>query len=88
MGYVYEDQKSTLFTDEGQRMFLRARDNVEKMLDMSGAVMMGAAITGIGDGDSWEMLACVDRLVELGEIREIEQGDVCGQYRIFVRAKR
>ena len=35
-------------------------------------------------GDSWTMLACLDRMVELGEIREIRQGHVVGQCRIFV----
>jgi hypothetical protein len=47
---------------------------------------MQEAILNAGGGDSWTMLACVDRLVELGEIREIVQADVPGQYRVFVEA--
>jgi hypothetical protein len=30
------------------------------------------------------MIACVDRLVELKEIKELPRGAVPGQYRIFV----
>jgi hypothetical protein len=33
------------------------------------------------------MMACVDRLVELGEIREITPRHTAGQDRIFVSAK-
>lgn len=34
-------------------------------------------------GDSWFLMACVDRLVELGEIREITK-HAPGQCRVFV----
>jgi hypothetical protein len=43
---------------------------------------MEKVLTG---GDSWELMACVDRLIELGEISEIERGDCPGQYRVFVK---
>ena len=45
-------------------------------------------------GDSWTMLACLDRMVELGEIREIREREVLvpyndviegpAQHRVFV----
>lgn len=83
--YNYNDEKKELFTDEGQRMFLRIRDNAKRLLKDAGAARMEEMISHSGGGSSWTMLACVDRLVELGEIREINQGkDVSGQYRIFV----
>jgi hypothetical protein len=82
--YVYQELRDKLFTDEGQRTFLQIRDRVKRILAMAGAVRMSEAIAGT-TGDSWTMLACVDRLVELGEIREITQkGEVAGQYRVFV----
>ena len=31
-------------------------------------------------GTSWTMLACLDRMVELGEIREIREREVLGPY--------
>lgn len=81
MPYRYEDEKKWLFTDMGQRKFLAIRDKVSTLLKTSGAFMMSNIISG---GD-WECLACVDRLVELGEIREILQsGEVAGQHRVFV----
>lgn len=83
MPYRYEDLKPTIFTEDGQIRFLKIRDQVQKKLKVSGAVNMESAITGIG-GDTWQQLACVDRLVEIGELREIKQSDVAGQYRIFV----
>ena len=85
--YHYETERPVIFTDEGQRMFLQIRDRVQQLLKESGAFKMEAAISGC-TGSSWSMLACVDRLVELGEIREIEQFyRHAGQDRIFV-AKR
>lgn len=82
--YKYEEIKTRLFDDDGQRMLLKIRDHVHKTLVISGAITMGKAIAASCGGDSWTMLACVDRLVELGEIREIMYGEVAGQHRIFV----
>lgn len=84
--YKYEDVGPRLFDDDGQRMFLLVRDFVHKMLLVAGAIRLGHAITSAGSGDSWTMLACMDRLVELGEIREVPQSGVAGQDRIFVKA--
>ncbi len=84
--YQYKDLKGRLFSDEGQRMFLKVRDFVKDALKRSGAVRMQEAIGAAGSGDSWTMLACVDRMVELGEIREVTSGNVAGQNRVFVEA--
>lgn len=84
MIYVYEKQRQNLFTDEGQRMFLRVRDWVGLRLNDAGAFRMQEAMSAAGGGDSWDMLACVDRLVELGEIREVTRGACAGQHRVFV----
>jgi hypothetical protein len=84
--YNYETEKQKLFTDEGQRMVLAIRDHVRDCLELAGAVSMGAAINVPGVcGESWMMMACVDRLVELDYLREIPQREVAGQYRIFVQ---
>ena len=81
--YSYSQERHVLFTDDGQKMFLAIRDRVHRLLRQSGAVRMQEAIAGTC-GSSWEMLACVDRLVELGEIREITGRSEAGQYRVFV----
>lgn len=84
--YKYEDQKQNIFTEDGQKMFLKIRDKVQSLLTIAGACSMGCAIGG-ASGDSWDMLACVDRLVELEEIKEIKQNKVAGQHRIFIKIK-
>lgn len=85
MSYRYEDLKASIFSEQGQRMFLSIRDQVRRHLRESGAVMMEHAISG-QTGGSWEMLACVDRMVELGELWELEfpNGTPAGQHRVFV----
>lgn len=83
--YKYADLKPTIFTEDGQAMFLEIRDRVKKIVKESGAISMGAAIAGTGD--SWKRMACVDRLVELGVLKEIHQDDCAGQHRIFVDPK-
>ena len=85
--YKYEEAKPRIFTEEGQRMFLAIRDNVNALIKKAGAVRMQEAMHAGCTGSTWDMIACVDRLVELGEIREITNGPVCGQYRVFVSAK-
>lgn len=84
--YNYEEQRKVVFTEEGQKIFLAIRDNVKRLIKEAGAVDMEHAISRIG-GDSWENMACVDRLVELGEIREIPMHTYSGgQYRVFITA--
>lgn len=86
MPYNYAEEKPKLFSEEQQEKFLKARDWVRDALNASGAFTMGAFITkaGIG-GDSWVMMAMIDRLVELGELIEISFGGCAGQLRTFVR---
>jgi len=87
--YDYEMQKSELFTEQGQKLFLAIRDQVADKLSVSGAVTMGAAISlppGIGAANSWEMMACVDRLAELDELWEIPTSG-SAQRRVFVKGR-
>lgn len=86
MGYQYTEIRPRLFTDEGQRTLLKIRDNVQLLLSGAGAVRMQEAWEGVC-GDSWTMLAAVDRLVELGEIRELNDPGCPGQHRVFVSTK-
>lgn len=81
--YVYETEKAEIFTEDGQVMFLKIRDKVKQLLKLAGAVRMEEAISG-NTGSSWTMVACVDRLVELGEITEVTPSSNAGQYRVFV----
>lgn len=83
--YKYEDQKQKLFTDDGQRLFLLVRDKANKKLDTSGAALMGSLIREFS-GDSWTLLACIDRMAEIGELIEIPNPtSKMGQDRIFIK---
>lgn len=74
-GYRYVDEREHLFTDQGQRLFLKMRDQVKALVGRSGAVTLDAAChlpSGIGAASNWEMMACVDRMVEIGELVELQ----------------
>jgi hypothetical protein len=81
--YSYETEKASLFTDDGQRMFLKVRDRVKALLEESGAFKMFAPFKDMTYA-SWSGMACIDRLVELGEIVEITDDNVRGQDRVFI----
>jgi hypothetical protein len=82
--YNYEIEKPKIFSEQGQVMFLKIRDNAFRLCRLAGCATM-EKITAGNVGDSWEMLACVDRLKEIGELVEIERVvSVAGQYRIFI----
>jgi hypothetical protein len=90
VSYQYAEHRNRIFTEEGQRMFLEIHDAAKDLLSRSGAftveALMNHARTG---GDSWLILACLDRLEELDKIRRIDQTvHVNGQDEIYVRASR
>lgn len=83
MSYDYQTERPWIFTDEGQRQFLKIRDRVKELIETAGAVrMQEAALSGF-TGSSWQLIACVDRMVELGEIKEISRPGCVGQDRVF-----
>jgi hypothetical protein len=82
--YKYEDEREKIFTEDGQRDFIKVRDNVNNLLKTAGAFKMYPALNCI-NGDSWMAMAYIDRLVELGEIKEVTAGYTWGQDRVFVR---
>jgi len=81
--YDYKKERENIFTDKGQQEFLIVRDNVKKLLDVAGAFQMIKAWEGI-TGDTWKMMSYIDRLVELKEIKELENNDCTGQHRVFI----
>jgi hypothetical protein len=76
MGYNYEEQRSLLFTEAGQLTFIKVRDRVKHLLEEAGAFRMEKV------GGSWDDMACVDRMVEIGELVEYKR-ECWGQYRVF-----
>lgn len=86
MSYVYEVEKPYVFTDEGQRAFLKVRDTAFRLDREAGAFTVEKAIAGLV-GSSWSMLACVDRLVEIGEFEYVNPDNVATQYKIMRRRR-
>lgn len=81
--YNYETEKPKIFTEEGINNFIKVRDEVKRILAYAGAFKMLSALKVI-TGDSWLMMVYIDRLVEIGEIREITDSSAAGQDRVFV----
>ena len=83
MTYSYQKMREKTFTEDGQVTFLSIRDRIKTLIAESECFTMGAAICN-STGDIWMMMACVERLVELGEIREVHLANpVREQNRIF-----
>jgi len=81
--YNYKELKPTVFTEEGQKTFLKIRDNMNALVVLAGVCTLDRAISGC-TGNVWEQMACVDRLVELNEFVEVIQGKIpVAQQRIF-----
>lgn len=80
--YNYQTERPYVLSEEGRNMFESIKHNVRLLFEYKTTFTMGEAIQG-QTGDSWHMLACVDRLVELGYIEEVNVGKVAGQHRVF-----
>lgn len=82
MPYEYEKERPWLFTDDGQRMFIKVRDRAKYLSSTAGAMQIICLLQGMG-GDSFKQLACVDRLIELEEFRRIDREQMT-QYQVLV----
>lgn len=83
MSYSYATERPRLFTEEGQAMVLAAHAAAMKLCAVAGAFNGFVALKDISYGDTWLGLAILDRLVELGYIREVT-ANAWGQDRVFV----
>ena len=83
MSYSYEDECHTLFTPRGIKKLLNVRDRIDDLLQKSGACQSGKVIDGVA-GDSFQMLACMDYLESIGEIKKISS-DGALKYHVYVR---
>ena len=88
--YDYRQERKELFTDKGQRIFLKFRDRCDDLLRISGAFTLDKAICegSFGGGTSYTHIACVDRMVELGELIELGRCGSWAQDRVFARPAR
>ncbi len=84
MSYSYEVERERLFTEEGQRVFLKIRDQVNYHLRESGAIRADKAFQGLA-GDSSQFHACLDRMIELGELQLLSPDNVWSQYKVYTK---
>ena len=82
MSYDYTNERKFVFTEVGIVTLLKIRDRVQKLLLASGAVRE-QEIHSAMSGDSWQLLACVDYLVERGEIRRVHAEGV-RQHNVYI----
>ena len=80
--YKYEDYRAQVFLEENQEQFLKARDKAHKLLETSKYIDLDQIIQGLGGGNFLN-IAFVDRLVELGDLYEVQ--NIPGRLRIFMK---
>jgi len=83
--YNYKEEREKIFTEQGQKLFIKIRDKSKELLYISGAFRLDKVIEGCL-GNSWVMLACIDYLVETKEIIEVNKDqEIAAQHRVFVK---
>ena len=82
--YSYANQRAEVFSESGQVIFLKVRDNARRLFKLAGAVRMTELVADCS-GSNWTILACVDRMEELGEIRRADDGKCATQNQVYVR---
>jgi hypothetical protein len=81
--YSYEAEKPRLFTEDGSVTYTQVRDAVHALLRQAGAFRQDHLRVA---GDTWTTLACLDRMVELGELVKLRpEGSCWGQYQVYAR---
>lgn len=83
MIYDYKQMRDGVFAEHNQKLFLQVRDKTYSLLREAGAARLLNIMYGL-TGDTWLIIACVDRLVELGEIKELSGTPQAIQYRVFI----
>ena len=82
--YDYTNERKIVFTEAGIKMLFALRDSAKELLKLAGSFReQELQVHAHVSGDSWAMLACVDYLVERGEIRRVTS-DVVRQYNVYV----
>lgn len=81
MAYEYQAERAELFTEQGQIRFIKIRDKVLAAMRLTGAFRLQEL--GIAN---WQDIACIDRMVELGELIELKR-ECWGQYRVFTTSQ-
>ena len=65
--YNYQTERAKLFTERGMTLFVKVRDLALELLETQNS-FIGEDIR-VSNCDSWTIQACIDYLVERGEIQ-------------------
>jgi len=84
MLYNYTVEKPRIFTEEGQVIFLKIRDRINEFIKTSGAFRADKVLSNI-TGTSFQHRACLDRMIELGEIVCLSSDEIWGQYKVYTK---
>jgi hypothetical protein len=87
VSYDYASFQKWLNSLESQREVLKVLHWANELFERAGAATWDK-LTRPLLGDTWQQMAVVDRLVELGELQLIDQSEVAAQNRIYVRGRR
>ena len=89
MSYRYSNERPYVFTEEGQFNFLKVRDFAKDILAKAGAVRADKLLAVPRSGSSWQSMALIDHLVEIGELRELldDRDNRAWQHRVFENGK-
>jgi hypothetical protein len=84
MPYAYKNLRDLVLT--AQRDLLKVLRAAEDACRVAGVVRADKLMSAV-EGDGWYKLALIDRLVELGELREVMVTGSAGQDRVFVMVR-
>ena len=74
--YDYQKEKPYTFTDDGQRDLFKLRDFAKgKVGAFNSKYITGEDLLGMPNWnacETWKMMACIDRLVELGHLQVLQ----------------
>lgn len=74
MAYHFDDFAGYVQKPETQKLAMREMRAIRDVLDKAGAIRADKIMALQSSGDSWEMLARVDWLVAIGELRVVYAG--------------
>ncbi len=81
MAYDYASVRPSLFLEENQALFLKIRDQAARLLSEHEHATLDQLICG--ESDTWLAMACVDRMVEMGDLRLVARGEIT-QYNLYI----
>ena len=73
MSYYYQEHRAYFFTEEGSAKFIAVRDRfLADARKVGGLLKSGHIFTVVGAGNSFQTMAFLDRMVELGDVKILE----------------